>query len=128
MSHTKSPNHYLSEMRCPATLDDVDLFSQGAQEHWYEAYDILHDQAPVLRIPGEGLGGESDGYILTRYEDVSRVVRDPVRYPPAMSLTINEMLAAGRKPEEMTQANAMFVSMMTLRPTIELWRTRQPEP
>ena len=48
----KLPNHQLSEMSCPVSLNDVDLFSPGAQEHWYEAYDILHREAPVHRIPG----------------------------------------------------------------------------
>ena len=64
MSDSKSPNHFLSDLHCPVTLADVDLFSPGAQEHWYEAYEILHKEAPVLRIPGQGLGGASDGYIL----------------------------------------------------------------
>ena len=43
----KPPNHDLSAMRCPVALDDVDLFGAGAQEHWYEAYEILHAEAPV---------------------------------------------------------------------------------
>jgi hypothetical protein len=29
----KHPNHELSPMACPARLEDVDLFSPGAQEH-----------------------------------------------------------------------------------------------
>lgn len=124
---SKSPNHFLSEMRCPAALEDVDLFSPGAQEHWYEAYEILHEEAPVLRIPGEGLGAASDGYILTRYEDISRVVRDPIRFPPTLSRAIEQMLDSGLAPEEMPQTNAMMVSMMTLRPTIELWRSHRQE-
>ncbi len=127
MSNSKPPNHYLSEMVCPVTLADVDLFSPGAQEHWYEAYEILHEQAPVQRIPGEGLGAESDGYILTRYEDISRVVRDPVRFPPTLSLAIEQMLEVGIAPEDFPQTNTMMVSMMTLRPTIELWRSHRRE-
>ena len=38
----KTPNHSLSPMKCPVALEDVDLFGPGAQEHWYEAYPILH--------------------------------------------------------------------------------------
>ncbi|TNF84204.1 MAG: cytochrome P450, partial [Gammaproteobacteria bacterium] len=106
----KTPNHAASAMRCPVTLEDVDLFSPGAQEHWYEAYEILHREAPVLKIPGEGVGEGSDGYILTRYEDISRVVKDPVRYPPTLSLVIDQMLASGTPAEEMPNANAMMVS------------------
>jgi len=123
----KTPNHALSPMRCPVTLEDVDLFSPGAQEHWYEAYEILHREAPVLKIPGEGLGEGSDGYILTRYEDISRVVKDPIRYPPTLSLMIDQMLASGQPAEAMPNANAMMVSMMTLRPTVPLWRSHRQE-
>ena len=46
----KHCNHQLSAMACPASLADVDLFGPGAAEHWYEAYDILHAEAPVLRL------------------------------------------------------------------------------
>ncbi len=123
----KTPNHALSPMPCPLTLEDVDLFSPGAQEHWYEAYEILHREAPVMKIPGEGLGEGSDGYILTRYEDISRVVKDPLRYPPTLSLLIDQMLASGKPAEAMPNANAMMVSMMTLRPTVPLWRSHRQE-
>lgn len=123
----KTPNHELSPMSCPVRLADVDLFSSGAQEHWYEAYEILHREAPVMKIPGEGLGAGSDGYILSRYEDISRVVKDPVRYPPTLSLVIEQMLGSGRSAESMPNANAMMVSMMTLRPTVPLWRSHRQE-
>ena len=123
----KTPNHQLSPMACPMSLEDVDLFSPGAQEHWYEAYEILHRDAPVLKLPGEGLGQDSDGYILTRYEDISRVVKDPVRFPPTLSLVIEQMLARGEPAEAMPSANAMMVSMMTLRPTVPLWRSHRQE-
>lgn len=123
----KTPNHALSPMPCPVALEDVDLFSPGAQEHWYEAYEILHREAPVLRIPGEGLGEGSDGYILSRYEDISQVVKDPVRYPPTLSLVIDQMLASGQPAEAMPNANAMMISMMTLRPTVPLWRSHRQE-
>ena len=35
------------------SLADVDLFAEGAQEHWYEAYSILHAECPVVRLEGE---------------------------------------------------------------------------
>ena len=126
-SQEKTPNHELSPMRCPVSLADVDLFSPGAQEHWYEAYDILHRESPVHRIPGEGSTPEHDGFILTKYDDIAMVVRDPVRFPPGMSGAIDDMLASGKKPEEMPQVNAMMASIMTLRPTIELWRSHRQE-
>lgn len=123
----KTPNHELSPLKCPMSLDDVDLFSPGAQEHWYEAYPILHRDAPVLRIPGEGFGPGTDGFILSKYEDIARVVRDPVRYPPTLSLAIDSMLGSGVPPEEIPHTNAMMVSMATLRPTIDLWRSHRKE-
>jgi cytochrome P450 len=125
--NAKTPNHELSEMKCPVTLDDVDLFGPGAQEHWYEAYEILHREAPVHRIPGEGFEPGTDGFILSRYEDIAKVVRDPVRFPPGLSVAVDDMIESGVPPEEMPQTNAMMVSMMTLRPTIELWRSHRLE-
>ena len=53
----------------PRTPDDVDLFDPKTQEDWYPAYDVLREQAPVWRMPG------TRTYVLTRYEDVSLVLR-----------------------------------------------------
>jgi cytochrome P450 len=127
MAENKTPNHTLSAMRCPVHLADVDLFSPGAQEHWYEAYEILHREAPVLRLPGEGAVPGSDGYILTKYADIARVVRDPVRFPPTLSLAVDQLKQSGVVPEQAPQVNAMIASMLTLRPTIELWRAHRQE-
>ena len=123
----KTPNNELSAMGCPVTLEDVDLFAPGAQEHWYEAYKILHQQAPVLRLPDEGLGPNSDGFILSKYEDIAKVVRDPIRFPPTLSLAIDQMIASNVPVEDMPRTNAMMASMMTLRPTVELWRAHRQE-
>ena len=123
----KTPNHTLSPLKCPVTLGDVDLFSPGAQEHWYEAYPILHHEAPVYRIPGEGYAPGTDGFVLTKYEDIAKVVRDPERYPPTLSLAIDAMLASGTPLEKLPHTNAMMVSMATLRPNVELWRTHRKE-
>jgi cytochrome P450 len=121
----KLPNHELSEMGCPVSLDDVDLFSPGAQEHWYEAYEILHREAPVHRIPGEGTTPEHDGFILSKHEDISMVVRDPIRFPPGQVLALRAL--ADVSEEDLPQLNAMMVSMLTLRPNMELWRTHKQE-
>lgn len=113
--------------KCPMKLDEVDLFAPGAQEHWYAAYEILHEQAPVLRIPGEGAGPGTDGYVLTKYEDIARVVRDPVRFRPTLSVAVDAIIASGTPPEDMPLTNAMVASMVTLRPTVELWRAHRQE-
>ena len=39
-SSAKGPNHELSALACPRHAHEVDLFSGGAQEHWYEAYPL----------------------------------------------------------------------------------------
>ena len=120
----KKPNHELSEMACPHQLADVDLFALGAQEHWYEAYDILHNEAPVHRIPGEGFMPGTDAFILTRYEDISRVVKDEQRYPPALSLMIRQL---SESPQAAVNMNTMIQSMVSLRPNPELWRSHRQE-
>ena len=125
MEDPKRRNHELSAMRCPLHLDDVDLFGEGGQEHWYEAYDILHRDAPVYRIPGEGLAPGSDAFILTKYEDIAAVVRDEERFPPAMSLTVKQLAKQDRSERPML--NVMFESITTLRPTPELWRAHRQE-
>jgi len=130
----KTLNHALSEMECPVSLDDVDLFGPGSQEHWYEAYEILHAEAPVHRVPGEGLAPGSDAYILSKYSDVARVVKDPERFRTLLNVAIDAVLpaieeanAAGAKPQIPAAINAMIVSMATLRPTQELYRAHRQE-
>ena len=53
----------------PGSPDEVDLFDPATQEHWYPAYDVLREQAPVWQIPG------TRTYVLTRYDDVALVLR-----------------------------------------------------
>ena len=76
-SYPKHVNHELSPMDCPVALDDVDLFGEGAQEHWYEAYEILHwDRAlttPYKTRPIEHTSAAG------RWEFVARVAEDAVR-------------------------------------------------
>ena len=111
-----------TQMICPVTVEDVDLFSPGAQEHWYEAYPLLHAQDPVRRISGEGAAPGTDGFILSRYEDILRVVRDPERFPPGLT-TPPKPDADGAMP----RMNAMMVSIQSLRPNEELWRAHKSE-
>ena len=124
---SKTPNHASSPMRCPVGLDDVDLFSDGAQEHWYEAYPILHNDAPVHRIEGEGYEPGSDGYILSKYEDISLVVKDPERFTPTLFLALEQLDGSETPVEEREHANAMMVSMNSLRPDNALWRSHRQE-
>ena len=123
----KTPNHELSEMRCPVDLEDVDLFGPGAQEHWYEAYDILHQHAPVHRLAGGGFMPGTDAFVLSKHEDIATVVRDPERFPPLLSLTLKQMLDKGLDLASQPFVNTMIASMATLRATPELWRAHRQE-
>jgi len=123
----KKPNHELSAMACPHRIEEVDLFGEGGQEHWYEAYELLHRDAPVLRIPGEGLGQGSDAFILSKYEDVAAVVRDEERFPPAMSLTLRQLINSGTDLAALDNLNVMFKSIASLRPNPEMWRSHRQE-
>ena len=68
----KTPNHFLTDMKCPMSLQDVDLFAPGAQEHWYDAYPILHGESPVHKLAGEGLTAGTDAFILTKHHCQSK--------------------------------------------------------
>ena len=120
-------NHDLSPMGCPHALADVDLFGPGAAEHWYEAYAILHAEAPVLRLPGEGLTPDRDAFILSKYEDIARVVRDWERYPPTLSLLLEARKADPASVRAMPDIDAMVKSIASLRPNPELWRAHRQQ-
>lgn len=111
----------------PRDIADVDLFAPGAQEHWYAAYAILHEQAPVQRLPGEGLTPGTDAFVLTKYEDVRRVVMDWDRFPPTLSLLVAHIQASGEMPTHIPDIDAMIASIVTLRPDPELWRAHRKE-
>jgi len=129
VSYPKHCNHDLSPMACPVDLDTVDLFGEGAQEHWYEAYDILHREAPVLRIVGGGLTAETDAFVLTKHADISRVVRDPERFPVLTQVKVGEYANRGLSAEDtyVTYRNLMQASMVTLRPTQDLYIRHRKE-
>ena len=129
MAYAKHVNHELSPMACPAHLGDVDLFGEGAQEHWYEAYEILHREAPVLRIEGGGLTPGTDAFVLTKHEDVNRVVRDPERFLSLTTRRLGGLVEQGMSPEEAyaNHHNLMQASMLSLRPTQELYNRHRKE-
>lgn len=122
-SPVRHVNHELSPMACPVRLDDVDLFGAGAQEHWYEAYEILHREQPVLRIPGRGLTAGTDAFVLTKHDDVATVVKDPERFRVVSTMRVRQLADQGLSPEEAYAAtrNLMQASMVSLRPTQDLY-------
>ena len=122
-------NHELSPMKCPVNLDDVDLFGEGAAEHWYEMYEILHRDAPVLRIPGGGLTPGTDAYVLTKHADIQRVVKDTERYTSLTQKRITDYANEGLTAEKTYELyhNLMQASMVSLRPTQELYIKHRKE-
>lgn len=129
MGYERHINHELSAMGCPMSLDEVDLFGDGAQEHWYEAYEILHRDAPVLRIPGGGITPGSDAFVLTKHADIEMVVRDPDRFISLTTARLRQLNEQGLSPEEVyaSQHNLMYASMVSLRPTQELYNRHRRE-
>lgn len=111
----------------PRSLAEVDLFAPGAQEHWYEAYALLHAESPVQRLEGEGLTPGSDAFVLTKYEDVRRVVMDWERFPPTLSLLVAQIEASGEMPSGIPDIDAMVASIVSLRPNPEMWRAHRKE-
>ena len=128
-SYPKYQNHEISPIKCPVNLEDVDLFGQGAQEHWYEAYEILHRDAPVYRIEGGGITPGTDAYVLTKHADIAMVVKDPVRYINLTQQRIIDFAAQGLSAEDMfkTYRSLMQASMVALRPTQELYIKHRKE-
>ena len=76
----------------------INLLDAELQQCPYEAYKALRDEAPVYRQPG------TDIYVVTRYDDVRRVLTDSTTFPSsaekgrfiasANSLERGEMIAA----------------------------------
>jgi cytochrome P450 len=128
-SYPKHINHELGPMTCPVALGDVDLFGPGAQEHWYEAYEILHRDAPVLRIAGGGFKPGTDAFVLTKHADVARVVKDPERFPPLSQVRVGGYSHQGLSAEDAyaTYRSLMQASMVSLRPTQELYIRHRKE-
>jgi cytochrome P450 len=110
-------------------LADVDLFGDGAPEHWYEAYEILHREAPVLRLAGGGITPGTDAFVLTKHADVSRVVKDPERFPALTQVRVGGYADEGLSAEDVyaRYRNLMQASMVTLRPTQELYIRHRKE-
>ena len=58
----------------------VDLFDQETQRCPYPAYQSLRDEAPVFECPKTGM------FVVTRFEDVRRVLTDPETFVSASNL------------------------------------------
>ena len=65
----------LTNPACPYhKAQEINFLDPAVQEDWYGAYAVLHEQAPVYYMP------EVNQWILTRYEDIDRVLKDPYTF------------------------------------------------
>ena len=58
--------------KCPFRKpEDINFMDPLVQENWFEAYEVLHAQAPVYFMP------ECQMYVVTKYEDLREILHDP---------------------------------------------------
>lgn len=51
--------------------EDINFMDPKVQEDWFSAYEVLHRDAPVYFMPEIGM------YVITKYEDIREIVRQP---------------------------------------------------
>ena len=51
--------------------DQISFMDPKVQEDWFSAYEVLHREAPVYFMPEIGM------YVITKYEDIREIVRQP---------------------------------------------------
>ncbi len=57
--------------------EKMNLSNVEVQKCPWDAYTMLRDEAPVHRMPDTGM------YVISRYEDICKIVRDPARFSMA---------------------------------------------
>ena len=92
-------------------------------------YEILHRDAPVLRVPGGGYRPGSDAFVLTKHADIAAVVKDPDRFMVMGQRRVNDWADEGLSAEKAYEVsrNLMTASMVSLRPTQELYIKHRKE-
>ena len=64
-------------------LAELDFFSPEVQECPFSVYQQLQDEAPVWQMPGTNV------FVVTRYNDIREVIRDPARFSSSFSALLN---------------------------------------
>ena len=60
---------------CPFnSASEVDFMDPVVQENWFDAYDVLRNEAPIYFMPKLGM------YVMTRYDDIEHVLRRPLLF------------------------------------------------
>ena len=92
------------------TAPAVDLFDPALQQCPYDAYKTLRDEAPAYNIPG------TDMWVVSRYDDVRRVLTDPVAFPSAAEDTPfragSDTLERALKVEERFARNGVSLAVL----------------
>ncbi len=82
----------------PLSIEEVNLFDPELQQCPFDAYRVLRDEAPVYQCPASGM------YVISRFDDVKRVLTDPVTFTNQTA-----RLNANAKPSERQQkVNDLF--------------------
>ena len=109
---------------CPVAADiGAELFEPGSQERWFESYEVLHEEAPIARIPGKGWLPGADAFIVSKFEDIAAITRDP-RFFDLMPEDISAAASAGSSEieSEIFREEGFGEAVdaaQTLRPTVE---------
>ena len=67
-------------------LAELDFFSPEVQECPFSVYQQLQDEAPVWQMPGTNV------FVVTRYNDIREIIRDPARFSSSFSALLNACL------------------------------------
>ena len=109
---------------CPVAADvGAELFEPGSQERWFDSYKVLHEEAPIARIPGKGWLPGADAFIVSKFEDIASITRDP-RFFDLMPEDISAAASAGSSEieSEIFREEGFGETVdaaQTLRPTVE---------
>ncbi len=85
-----------------STADQVNFFDPDTNRCPYPAYQLLRDEAPVWKDPITGM------YVLTRYEDIRKVLLDPQRFTNRVGSAagMTEKAVRPDDPEELARMEA----------------------
>ena len=84
------------QIGCPyKESHEIDFMDPLVQENWFEAYDVLRDQAPIYFMPEIGM------HVLTRYEDIEYVLRRPTEFTGSADVQNTEPLIKFKEAREL---------------------------
>ena len=81
--------------KCPMALDDIDLFEPGAQSFGMTHMKYYIKNLLFIRYPAKGTTKDTDGFIISKYEDIAYIVKDIVRFPPPVVKQLDEASSSG---------------------------------